>query len=87
MHSRIAQRTRDASGRYEIVLEQFQLDGFPVSYRVHVTDTERGHALVLEETYHRDADAMSEGWAVIALLLAQNDSHLGGAYVIGASAY
>lgn len=69
------------------MLEQFQLAGIPVSYRVHVTDTQRGDDLLLEETYHRDADAMSEGWAVIALLLAQNDSHLAGAYVIGASAY
>jgi len=77
----------DASGRYRIRVDEVVVNGFTVSWRWYVFAVERRMWVVDTDIAHRDADAWSEAWAVVALCLANNDSKLQGSYVIGTSGY
>lgn len=77
----------DASGRYRIRVEESIHAGFATSYTWRVLDKGNHLVEIATDIAHRDADAWSEAWATVALCLANNDSHLVGAYSIGTSGY
>lgn len=77
----------DASGRYRVRIEEVVLNGFSLSWRWYVFDVERQLAVVGTDIAHRDADAWSEAWAVVALCLAAQTSCPQGAYSIGTTGY
>lgn len=77
----------DDSKRYRIDVDPVRVGGFLAYWRWRVVDLGARGAVIDEDTAHRDADAWSEAWAIVSLLLAHNDAHLEGAYSIGVTQY
>lgn len=77
----------DASAQYRVDVEPIRLAGILTAWRWRVVDLRNRSNVVDEDLAHRDADAWSEAWAIVALLLSRNDSRLEGGYSIGVTQY